>query len=42
MEFTEELYEIIFSLSEEDLEKIKEEVEKLESSIKQVSKRNEK
>ena len=34
MEFTEELYEIIFSLNEEDLEKLKEEVEKLESSIK--------
>lgn len=34
MEFTEELYEIIFSLSEEDLEKLKEEVEKLENFIK--------
>lgn len=34
MEFTENLYEIIFSLSEEELKKLKEEVEKLENSIK--------
>lgn len=30
----ENLYEIIFSLNEEQLEKLKEEVEKLENSIK--------
>lgn len=34
MEFTENLYEIIFSLNEEELKKLKEEVEKLENSIK--------
>ena len=40
METIENLYEMIFSLNEEQLEKLKEEVEKLENSIKQVSKRN--
>lgn len=34
METIENLYEIIFSLNEEQLEKLKEEVEKLENSIK--------
>lgn len=34
METIENLYEMIFSLNEEQLEKLKEEVEKLENSIK--------
>ena len=34
METIENLYEIIFSLNEEELKKLKEEVEKLENSIK--------